>query len=1252
MREVISINVGQAGCQIANSCWELYCLEHGIQPDGYLTDERKAQEPDQGFSTFFSETGQGKYVPRAIYCDLEPNVVDEVRTGPYRTLFHPEMMITGKEDASNNYARGHYTVGKELIDGVLDKIRRVADNCVGLQGFLVFHSFGGGTGSGFGALLMERLSVDYGKKSKLEFCVYPAPQTATSVVEPYNSILTTHTTLEHSDCSFMVDNEAIYDICRRNLGLERPNYENLNRLIAQVVSSITASLRFDGSLNVDLNEFQTNLVPYPRIHFPLVAYAPVISAAKAAHESNSVQEMTMSCFEPNNQMVKCDPRHGKYMATCLLYRGDVVPNDAHAAVATLKTKRTIQFVDWCPTGFKLGICYQAPENVPNGDLAKVSRAVCMLSNTTAIAEAWSSLSLKFDLMHSKRAFVHWYVGEGMEEGEFSEAREDLAALERDYEEVAADSMNEEEIEADMAMPLLRSVAVRACGRRQWLRWRALSSASYRQDTKVKIVEVGPRDGLQNEKKTISLDTRIELIDRLAGAGIRTIEAGSFVSPKWVPQMADSDEVMTRLIQQDRKRTPVPLTYSFLTPNIRGLEDAARVLRQNLGAYQTQLEPSRDSKPAIEVAVFAAATESFSRKNLNCNIQTSLEIFKAVIRDAKGLGLRVRAYISVVLGCPFEGFDVDPHKVAEIATELLESGADEISLGDTTGMGTAPRTGALLKCMSAAGIRNEDVAMHFHDTFGQALVNTAVSLEHGIRIFDSSVGGLGGCPYSPGATGNVATENMVYFLETLGMDTGIDLDEVADVGSWITGELGQIPQILRNRHVDASRRDREVWSGLGSSRAVVQTKVEFTGQSLKLGVSEDMLGRIFDGSGRAIDKGPKVLPEEYLDINGSPINPYSREYPEEMISTGISAIDTMNSIARGQKIPIFSAAGLPHNEIAAQICRQAGLVQQQGVTNKGTHDGHEDNFSIVFGAMGVNLETARFFTRDFEENGSLERVTLFLNLANDPTIERIITPRLALTTAEYYAYQLEKHVLVILTDLSAYCDALREVSAAREEVPGRRGFPGYMYTDLSTIYERAGRVAGRNGSITQIPILTMPNDDITHPIPDLTGYITEGQIFVDRALDNRGIYPPINVLPSLSRLMKSAIGEGMTRKDHGDVSNQLYAKYAIGRDAAAMKAVVGEEALSAEDKLSLEFLDKFERQFISQGAYESRTIFESLDLAWSLLRIYPKDLLNRIPAKILNEYYQRAQKDAKGKGKARADVAAKDKKQADENLIDT
>merc|ERR1711992_423281 len=355
MRECISIHVGQAGVQMGNACWELYCLEHGIQPDGQMPSDKTIGGGDDSFNTFFSETGAGKHVPRAVFVDLEPTVIDETRTGTYRQLFHPEQLITGKEDAANNYARGHYTVGKEIVDLVLDRLRKLAEQCTGLQGFLVFHSFGGGSGSGFTSLLMERLSVDYGKKSKLEFAVYPAPQVATAVVEPYSSILTTHTTLEHSDCAFMVDNEA-------------------------------------------LTEFQTNLVPYPRIHFPLVTYAPVISAEKAYHEQLSVSEITNACFEPVNQMVKCDPRHGKYMACCMLYRGDVVPKDVNTAIGTIKTKRSIQFVDWCPTGFKVGINYQPPTVVPGGDLAKVQRAVCMLSNTTAIAEAWARLDHKFDLM--------------------------------------------------------------------------------------------------------------------------------------------------------------------------------------------------------------------------------------------------------------------------------------------------------------------------------------------------------------------------------------------------------------------------------------------------------------------------------------------------------------------------------------------------------------------------------------------------------------------------------------------------------------------------------------------------------------------------------------------------------------------------------------------------------------------------------------------------------------------------------------
>ncbi|KAG0561899.1 hypothetical protein KC19_9G101900 [Ceratodon purpureus] len=422
MRECLSIHVGQAGIQVGNACWELFCLEHGIQPDGQMPSDKTVGGGDDAFNTFFSETGAGKHVPRCVFLDLEPTVIDEVRTGTYRQLFHPEQLISGKEDAANNFARGHYT-----------------NMCTGLQGFMVYHAVGGGTGSGLGSLLLERLSVDYGKKAKLSMCIFPSPQVSGAVVEPYNSVLSCHGLLEHTEVGVMYDNEAIYDICRRNLDIERPTYTNLNRLITQVMSSLTASLRFDGALNMDLTNFQTNLVPYPRIHFMLSSYAPVISAEKAYHEQLSVSELSNSVFEPSSMMAKCDPRHGKYIACAMMYRGDVVPKDVNASVGTIKTKRTIQFVDWCPTGFKVGINYQPPTVVPGGDLAKVQRAVCMIANSTAVAEVFSRLDHKFDLMYAKRAFVHWYVGEGMEEGEFSEAREDLAALEKDYEEVGADS---------------------------------------------------------------------------------------------------------------------------------------------------------------------------------------------------------------------------------------------------------------------------------------------------------------------------------------------------------------------------------------------------------------------------------------------------------------------------------------------------------------------------------------------------------------------------------------------------------------------------------------------------------------------------------------------------------------------------------------------------------------------------------------------------------------------------------------------
>ncbi|KAL6059486.1 structural constituent of cytoskeleton [Balamuthia mandrillaris] len=449
MREVISLHLGQAGIQVGNACWELYCLEHGLNPDGTLTEAAQQKiaasggETPKAFDTFFTETGQGKFVPRCIYFDLEPGVIDSVKTSKYSKLFHPDQLVHGKEDAANNYARGHYTVGKEYVEVVLEKVRKLTENCEGLQGFLVFHSVGGGTGSGFGSLLLEKLSIDYGKKSKLDFCVFPSPQISTSVVEPYNTVLSTHSLLEHTDVAFMLDNEAIYDICRDKLKVAKPTYNNLNRLIAQVISSLTASLRFHGALNVDMNEFQVNLVPYPRIHFLLCSYAPITSPDRAVHERMSVSELTSGVFDPSTMMAKCDPRHGKYMAVCLMYRGAVVPKDVQASIASIKANKHIQFVEWSPTGFKCGINNEAPTAVPGGDLAQVQRACCMLSNTTAIAEVFSRIDHKFDLMFAKRAFVHWYVGEGMEEGEFSEAREDLAALEKDYEEVGQDANDEE-----------------------------------------------------------------------------------------------------------------------------------------------------------------------------------------------------------------------------------------------------------------------------------------------------------------------------------------------------------------------------------------------------------------------------------------------------------------------------------------------------------------------------------------------------------------------------------------------------------------------------------------------------------------------------------------------------------------------------------------------------------------------------------------------------------------------------------------
>ncbi|MFC1677472.1 V-type ATP synthase subunit B [Planctomycetota bacterium] len=395
--------------------------------------------------------------------------------------------------------------------------------------------------------------------------------------------------------------------------------------------------------------------------------------------------------------------------------------------------------------------------------------------------------------------------------------------------------------------------------------------------------------------------------------------------------------------------------------------------------------------------------------------------------------------------------------------------------------------------------------------------------------------------------------------------------------------------------------------------VKDSTVRFLGKPLELGLSPDILGRVFNGLGEPKDGGPAIIAEMSMDINGSPINPYGRDYPNEFIQTGISTIDGLNPLVRGQKLPIFSGAGLPHDEIAAQLARQA------------TVRGKGEQFAVVFAAMGITFEAAQFFINDLKETGAIERAVMFINLANDPAIERIATPRFALTAAEYLAFEQDMHVLVILNDMTNYCDALREISAARKEVPGRRGYPGYLYTDLATVYERSGRIKGKTGSITMVPVLTMPEDDKTHPVPDLTGYITEGQIILSRSLHRKAIAPPVDVLPSLSRLKDKGIGEGKTREDHADLYNQLYAAYARGKDAQELATIMGEAALSDEDKKYMTFANEFEARYISQGYYENRTIEQTLDLGWELLSMFDNVELKRIDVELIEKYMPKFRK---------------------------
>jgi len=437
--------------------------------------------------------------------------------------------------------------------------------------------------------------------------------------------------------------------------------------------------------------------------------------------------------------------------------------------------------------------------------------------------------------------------------------------------------------------------------------------------------------------------------------------------------------------------------------------------------------------------------------------------------------------------------------------------------------------------------------------------------------------------------------------------GVKYDELVEIEQ-ANGEI----RMGRVLEINADKALVQLFEGSHGLQAAT-SKARFLGRGIELGVSKDMLGRIFDGMGRPIDGGPNIIAEKRLSIEGEPINPAARDYPSEFIQTGISAIDGLNTLVRGQKLPVFSGSGLPHAQLAAQIARQAKVL------------GDESNFAVVFAAIGITFEEADFFISDFRRTGAIERTVLFINLANDPAIERISTPRMALTAAEYLAFNLGMHVLVILTDITNYAEALREVSAARKEVPGRRGYPGYMYTDLATMYERAGRIRDREGSITQIPILTMPEDDKTHPIPDLTGYITEGQIILSRELYRKGITPPIDVLPSLSRLKDKGIGKEKTREDHADTMNQLFAAYARGKEAKELAVILGDAALSDVDKLYAKFADEFEKRYVSQGYDTNRSIEETLDLGWELLSILPRSELKRIRDEYLDKYLPHAEK---------------------------
>eukprot|EP00210_Caulerpa_lentillifera_P008403 g8015.t1 len=722
MREIVHIQGGQCGNQIGAKFWEVICDEHGVDPTGTYHGDSDLQI--ERINVYFNEASGGRYVPRSVLMDLEPGTMDSVRSGPFGQIFRPDNFVFGQTGAGNNWAKGHYTEGAELIDSVLDVVRKEAEGCDCLQGFQVCHSLGGGTGSGMGTLLISKIREEYPDRMMLTFSVVPSPKVSDTVVEPYNATLSVHQLVENADECMILDNEALYDICFRTLKLTTPTFGDLNHLISAVVSGVTCCLRFPGQLNADLRKLAVNLIPFPRLHFFMVGFTPLTSRGSQQYRALTVPELTQQMWDAKNMMCAADPRHGRYLTASALFRGRMSTKEVDEQMLNVQNKNSSYFVEWIPNNVKSSVCDIPPKGL--------KMAATFIGNSTAIQEMFKRVSEQFTAMFRRKAFLHWYTGEGMDEMEFTEAESNMNDLVSEYQQYQ-DATAEEEGEFDEEEEDVQSTNL---------------------PKRVTIFEVGPRDGLQNEKSFVSTDLKVEFIDQLTNAGFTAIEATSFVSPKWVSQMADAHEVLTRITQKQGVRYP---------------------------GFHNAIEAG-----AKEVTIFTAASEAFCHKNMNASIKETLLEFEKISREANDKHIAIRGYVSCAAGCPYSG-PVDPKFVAAVARQLIDLNCHEVSIGDTIGVGTPASVRRIFEeCLKT--ILQHQLAAHMHDTYGQGLANVLTALELGISTIDASVAGLGGCPYAKGATGNIATEDVMYLLDGLGIQHGVKWREVLYANQYITKVL--------------------------------------------------------------------------------------------------------------------------------------------------------------------------------------------------------------------------------------------------------------------------------------------------------------------------------------------------------------------------------------------------------------------------------------------------------------------------------